>query len=344
MRYEDDDRESNNIDDRRGQGGGGGFRFPGGGGGRGGPGIQIPIGGRGGMSLTSLLILGAIMLFFGINPLDILLGGGGQGFPDIAKPPQQQTGEPGRQAGRNPFDIPSMPGEEPAGAAGPAGQTKAVPKAQDDMRVFISRVLADTEDVWTDVFKSFGRQYKDPKLVLFTSGTQTACGTGVSAMGPFYCPLDQKVYVDLGFFDELKRRFNSPGDFAQAYVIAHEVGHHVQTLLGISDQVQRAKSQVNEREGNRIQVMMELQADCLAGVWANHLTTQSKNRLEQGDIEEGLNAASQIGDDMIQKKMQGRVVPDAFTHGTSAQRVGWFKRGFEAGQMKACDTFRADDL
>ncbi len=340
MRYEDDDRQSDNVDDRRGQGGGP-FRFPGGGG----RGIQIPIGGRGGMSLTSLLILGAIMLFFGINPLDILLGSGGQGFPDIARPPEQSE-PPGRQAGRNPFDIPGMPGEDattrPAGPTGPA--TKPVPKAEDEMKVFISRVLADTEDVWTDVFQSFGRQYKEPKLVLFSGGTQTACGTGVSAMGPFYCPLDQKVYVDLAFYDELKRRFNSPGDFAQAYVIAHEVGHHVQTLLGISDQVQRAKSQVSEREGNRIQVMMELQADCLAGVWANHLNSQSKNRLEQGDIEEGLNAASQIGDDMIQKKTQGRVVPDAFTHGTSAQRVGWFKRGFETGQMKACDTFRADDL
>lgn len=337
MRYEDDDRESKNVDDRRGQGGGG-MRFPGGGGG-----IQIPIGGRGGMSLTTLLILGAIMLFFGINPLDVLLGGGGQ-FPDIQQPPEQSQPQ-GRRADRNPFDIPGMPGEEPnePQARQPAGQ-QPVPKAQDDMKTFISRVLADTEDVWTEVFQGFGKQYKEPKLVLFSGGTQTACGTGVSAMGPFYCPLDQKVYVDLVFYDELKRRFNAPGDFAQAYVIAHEVGHHVQTLLGISDQVQRAKSQVSEREANRIQVMMELQADCLAGVWANHLNSQSKNRLEHGDIEEGLNAASQIGDDMIQKKMQGRVVPDAFTHGTSAQRVGWFKRGFEAGKMNACDTFRADDL
>jgi predicted metalloprotease len=337
MRYEDDDRQSDNVDDRRGRGGGG-FRFPGGGGGRG---IQIPIGGRGGMSLTSLLIIGAIMLFFGINPLDVLLGGGGN-FPDISQPPQRQA-EERAPPGRNPFDIPGMPGEETASQQKPSPDT-SVPKSQDEMKVFISRVLADTEDVWTEVFNSFGKQYREPKLVLFSGGTQTACGTGVSAMGPFYCPLDQKVYVDLAFYDELKRRFNAPGDFAQAYVIAHEVGHHVQTLLGISDQVQRAKSQVSEREANRIQVMMELQADCLAGVWANHLNSQSKNRLEQGDIEEGLNAASQIGDDMIQKKTQGRIVPDAFTHGTSAQRVGWFKRGFVAGQMKACDTFRADEL
>ncbi len=332
MRYEDDDRQSSNVDDRRGQGGGG-FRFPGGGGGRG---IQIPIGGRGGMSITSLLILGAIMLFFGINPLDVLLGGG-QGIPDISNMPQQQQA-PRRTAERNnPFEIPGLPGAEPA------GQEKPVPKATDEMKVFISRVLADTEDVWNQVFQSFGRKYKEPQLVLFSGGTQTACGTGVSAMGPFYCPLDQKVYVDLVFYDELKRRFNAPGDFAQAYVIAHEVGHHVQTLLGISDQVQRAKSRVSEREGNRIQVMMELQADCLAGVWAN-LNDQLKNRLESGDIDEALNAASQIGDDMIQKRTQGRIVPDAFTHGTSAQRQAWFKRGFQSGEMKACDTFKADDL
>ena len=332
MRYEDDDRQSNNVDDRRGQRGGG-LRFPGGG-----RGIQIPIGGRGGMSLTSLLILGAIMLFFGINPLEVLLGGG-QGFPDISSRIPQEQQAPRREANRNPFDIPGLPGSESSGQS----QPQPVPKANDEMKVFISRVLADTEDVWNRVFESFGKKYKEPQLVLFTGGTQTACGTGVSAMGPFYCPLDQKVYVDLAFYDELKRRFNAPGDFAQAYVIAHEVGHHVQTLLGISDQVQRAKSQVSEREGNRIQVMMELQADCLAGVWAN-LNDQLKNRLESGDIEEGLNAASQIGDDMIQKRTQGHVVPDAFTHGSAAQRVEWFKRGYDSGEMKSCDTFKSGAL
>jgi predicted metalloprotease len=332
MRYEDDDRQSNNVEDRRGQGGG--FRFPGGGGGRG---IQIPIGGRGGMSLTSLLILGAIMLFFGINPLDILLGGG-QGFPDISQQiPEQQQQVPRRE--RNPFDIPGLPGGEEA----PGQQAQPVPKAEDEMKVFISRVLADTEDVWNRVFQSVGKKYTEPQLVLFSGGTRTACGVGMSAMGPFYCPLDQKVYVDLAFYDELKRRFNAPGDFAQAYVIAHEVGHHVQTLLGISDQVQRAKARVSEREGNRIQVMMELQADCLAGVWAN-LNDQLKSRLEPGDIDEALNAASQIGDDMIQKRTQGRVVPDAFTHGSAAQRQDWFKRGFQSGQMKSCDTFNSGEL
>src|SRR5690606_17863367 len=184
-------------------------------------------------------------------------------------------------------------------------------------------VLADTEDVWRSVFKSFGREYSDPNLVLFTGGTQTACGMGMSAMGPFYCPLDRKIYIDLEFYDQLKRRFNAPGDFAQAYVIAHEVGHHVQTLLGIAGRVQELKRGMSEREANALQVRMELQADCLAGVWAN-LNHQLKNRLEPGDIDEGLNAASQIGDDMIQKRQQGYVIPDAFTHGSSAQRVRWF--------------------
>jgi predicted metalloprotease len=328
MRYDDDDRQSNNVEDRRGQGGGG-FRFPGGGGG----GMRIPIGGRGGMSFTTLLILGAIMLFFGINPLDVLLGG--KGFPDMQMPQQQEA--PSR-ADRNPFDIPGMPGSDTAGK-----QTPSVPATNDEMGTFTKRVLADTEDVWNRVFESFGKTYKEPKLVMFSGGTQTACGAGMSAMGPFYCPLDQKVYVDLAFYDEMKRRFNAPGDFAQAYVIAHEVGHHVQTLLGISDQVQRAKSKVDEREGNRIQVMMELQADCLAGVWAN-LNDQLKKRLEPGDIDEALNAASQIGDDMIQKRTQGRVVPDAFTHGSAKQRVDWFTRGFKSGEMKACDTFNSGEL
>lgn len=333
MRYDENDRESSNIDDRRGQRGPGGFRFPGGGG----PGIQIPIGGKGGMSLTTLLILGGIMLLFGINPLEVLMGGGQGQFPDISRMPEQTQQVPRRTAERNPFDIPGLPGSRTG--ADPAD----APKAQDEMRKFIARVLADTEDVWNDVFKSAGRKYKEPQLVLFTGATRTACGTGQSAMGPFYCPLDQKVYIDLSFFDELKRRFNAPGDFAQAYVIAHEVGHHVQTLLGIAEEVQRTKQRVSQTEGNRIQVMMELQADCLAGVWA-HLNHQLNNRLEDGDIEEGLNAAKQIGDDMIQKRQQGYVVPDSFTHGTSAQRKDWFTRGFKSGEMKSCDTFNADTL
>ncbi|MFA5951073.1 MAG: neutral zinc metallopeptidase [Hyphomicrobium sp.] len=331
MRYDDNDRQSSNVEDRRGEGGGG-FPFPMG---RGGRGVRIPIGGPGGMSLTTMLILGAIMLFFGINPLEVFLGGGGINIPGMPGMPSTEQTER-RTAQRGPLDIPGLPGSEKSAE----GQ---VPKSDDAMKTFISRVLADTEDVWGRVFKSVGRTYEDPQLVLFTGGTRTSCGTGQTAMGPFYCPLDKKVYLDLAFYDELKRRFNAPGDFAQAYVIAHEVGHHVQTLLGISDKVQAAKQRMDESEANRVQVMMELQADCLAGVWAN-LNDQVKQRLEPGDIDEALNAASQIGDDMIQKRTQGHVVPDAFTHGSAAQRVRWFKRGFEAGNMKSCDTFQASDL
>lgn len=326
MRYDDQDRESSNVEDRRGQRSG--FPFPGG------RGIQIPIGGKGGFSFTTLLILGAIMLFFGINPLDILTGGG-RGF-DVPQMPQMED-RPRPAANRNPFDIPGLPGSGgQAQPSQPGGQS-------DEMGTFVKRVLADTEDVWNRVFQSFGKDYKEPRLVLFSGATQTACGTGMSAMGPFYCPLDQKIYIDLSFYEQLKRRFQAPGDFAQAYVIAHEVGHHVQKLLGIADKVQSLKSRMSERDSNALQVRMELQADCLAGVWAN-LNHQLNNRLEQGDIEEGLNAASAIGDDMIQRKTQGHIVPDAFTHGSSAQRVRWFRQGFESGRMQTCDTFSADRL
>ncbi|MDO9383176.1 MAG: neutral zinc metallopeptidase [Hyphomicrobiaceae bacterium] len=327
MRYDDQDSESSNVEDRRGQGGGG-FRFPGGGG----NGIQIPIGG--GMSLTTLLIIGGIMLLFGINPLDILrggIGGDGGGFNVPQMPRSERTSRPSAD------DIPGLPGS-------PGKQQAGTPKSGDDQKVFIGRVLKDTEDVWSRVFQSFGKKYTNPQLVLFSGGTRTACGVGQSAMGPFYCPIDQKIYVDLAFYDELSRRFKAPGDFAQAYVIAHEVGHHVQLQLGIAEKVQELKERSgDERQANALQVRMELQADCLAGVWAN-LNNQMKNRLQDGDIEEGLNAASQIGDDMIQRKTQGRVVPDAFTHGSSAQRTRWFKQGFESGQMQSCDTFNAQDL
>ena len=211
------------------------------------------------------------------------------------------------------------------------------------MKVFIGRVLADTEKVWNKVFESFGENYQEPQLVIFSRGTRTACGVGQTQMGPFYCPLDKKIYIDLAFYDELKRRFNAPGDFAQAYVVAHEVGHHVQTLLGIADKVQGLKRRMDERESNALQVRMELQADCLAGVWAN-LNHQLNNRLEPGDIEEGLRAANAIGDDMIQKKTQGYVVPDAFTHGSAEQRMRWFTNGYKSGKMQSCDTFNTDDL
>lgn len=311
MRYDDSDRESSNIEDRRGQPGG--FRFPGGG-------VRIPIGG-GGMSITTLLIIGALMMFMGINPLDVLLGTGGRiDMPQL--PRAERPAAPGQT------NIPGLPGS-------PQSQTAS----EDQMKVFVSRVLADTEDVWTAVFKSFGRTYTDPELVLYSGMTSTACGAGQAAMGPFYCPLDQKVYVDLAFYNELKRKFNVSGDFAEAYVIAHEVGHHVQDQLGILKKVQELKSSApDETTANEIQVRTELQADCLAGVWAN-LNDQMKHRLQPGDVEEALNAATQIGDDMIQKRTMGRVIPDAFTHGTAEQRVRWFKAGLESGRMDSCDTF-----
>jgi predicted metalloprotease len=211
------------------------------------------------------------------------------------------------------------------------------------MKRFVSQVLADTEDVWNRVFTGIGRRYSEPSMVLFSDATRTACGTGVTAMGPFYCPLDRKIYIDLSFYDELKRRFEAPGDFAQAYVIAHEVGHHVQKLLGIADKVQELKASLDQRSANALQVRMELQADCLAGVWAN-LNDQLKSRLQPGDIEEGLNAASQIGDDMMQRRIAGRIVPDAFTHGSSEQRVTWFRAGLESGDPGRCDTFTSSSL
>lgn len=217
------------------------------------------------------------------------------------------------------------------------------PPANDQQSRFVSMVLADTEDTWTDLFKQAGLRYQDPKLVLFSGSTPTSCGMGQSAMGPFYCPPDQKVYIDLRFYDDLQRRFGAPGDFAQAYVVAHEIGHHVQNLLGIADKVSAAQRRMNKVQANQLSVRMELQADCYAGVWAHH-AHQARQILEAGDIEEGLRAASAIGDDQIQKRTQGYVVPEGFTHGTSAQRVEWFKRGLTTGNMNACDTFQAGGL
>lgn len=325
MRYGDQDRESQNVEDRRSERGPM-FRFPGRfPGGAEGTRIQIPLGG--GISLSTLLIIGVIMLLLGINPLDLLSEGQ---YPQVPQMPQSEVPKaPGRQASRGP-EIPGLPGGTSV-------------RTEDDMKRFVSQVLADTEDVWTQVFAGFGKRYPEPAMVLFTGATRTACGTGVAQMGPFYCPLDRKIYIDLSFYDLLKRRFEAPGDFAQAYVIAHEVGHHVQKLLGIADKVQELKMQSDETDANALQVRMELQADCLAGVWAN-LNDQVKNRLQPGDVEEGLNAASQIGDDMIQRRTQGQVVPDAFTHGSSAQRVRWFKRGLEGGEVAQCDTFNTSSL
>ena len=213
------------------------------------------------------------------------------------------------------------------------------PPGQEELADFVSVVLADTEDTWNPIFAAAGRRYEEPQLVLFTGQVQSACGIAGAAMGPFYCPGDHKVYIDLSFYDELKRRFRAPGDFAQAYVIAHEVGHHVQNLLGISREVQMMQARAgSEAEANDYSVRLELHADCLAGIWG-HFTERERNMLEAGDLEEALNAASAIGDDRIQRESTGRVAPDSFTHGTSAQRVKWFRIGFETGDVDQCDTF-----
>ncbi|HEX6913709.1 MAG TPA: neutral zinc metallopeptidase [Chitinophagaceae bacterium] len=213
--------------------------------------------------------------------------------------------------------------------------------AQDQLAGFTRVVLADTEDVWNKLFSGQGKDYIEPKLVLFTGSDQSGCGFANAATGPFYCPADSKIYIDLSFFQELKGRFGAPGDFAMAYVIAHEVGHHVQHLLGITGEVDQMRGRLSETEMNRLSVRLELQADFLAGVWAHH-AQKMKQMLEQGDIEEALGAANAIGDDRLQKQSQGYVVPDAFTHGTSAQRMYWFKKGFETGDLKQGDTFNSE--
>lgn len=232
-----------------------------------------------------------------------------------------------------------MGGGEPAAVQ----QQAQRPPADDEMARFVSTVLADTEDVWRTKFKEAGSQYRDPKLVLFRGAVPTACGTGQSAMGPFYCPSDQKVYIDLRFYEVMKSRLGAPGDFAQAYVIAHEVGHHVQNLMGITGKMDGMRGRVSEAQYNQMSVRVELQADCFAGVWA-HDAQAARQVLEQGDVEEALNAASQIGDDALQRKSQGTVVPESFTHGTSAQRARWFRRGLQTGSVSQCDTFQAREL
>jgi len=211
------------------------------------------------------------------------------------------------------------------------------------MGEFVSVVLADTEDAWHGLFKGMNRSYKEPTLVMFSGSVKSACGFAQAAMGPFYCPSDHKVYIDLSFYRDLKLRHKAPGDFAQAYVIAHEVGHHVQTLLGISTKVHQAKRKVSKAEGNKLSVMQELQADCFAGVWANR-TERAKRFIEQGDIEEALNAASAIGDDRLQKQSRGYVTPESFTHGSSKQRMRWFRLGLEQGSIAQCNTFKARSL
>jgi predicted metalloprotease len=228
------------------------------------------------------------------------------------------------------------------GAVSNVGTTDTSSLSGEDRELadFVSVVLADTEDTWNGIFASEGFDYREPTLVLFTDAVDSGCGFAQSAMGPFYCPLDEKVYIDLGFYRDLRDRYGAPGDFAQAYVIAHEVGHHVQNIQGISDQVRDAQQGVSQTEANRLSVMQELQADCLAGVWA-HNADRARNILEQGDVEEALNAASSIGDDRLQMQSQGRVTPDSFTHGTSEQRSSWFRAGLESGDTDSCNTFEA---
>jgi predicted metalloprotease len=276
----------------------------GGGGGFGG----LPIGGRS-VGLGTIVVALVAGWIFGINPLTLIgaLSGGG-GAPVV----QQQSA------------------------------TRA-PPADDRTTHFVRAVLADTEDVWTDIFKQSGSAYQAPTLVLFTGQTQTACGRGQSAMGPFYCPGDRKVYIDLGFFDTLKRQLGAPGEFAQAYVISHEVGHHVQNLLGISGKVDAMRGRLSEADANALSVRVELQADCFAGVWANHAQA-SRQILENGDIQSAMNAAQKIGDDALQRSAGRAVVPDSFTHGTSAQRQRWFSNGIQSGSIKSCDTFKTRNL
>jgi predicted metalloprotease len=226
----------------------------------------------------------------------------------------------------------------------PVGQGPGVvDPAEEQRKEFVGVVLADTEEVWHKLFRQMGRQYTEPKLVLFRGRVESACGLASSAVGPFYCPTDQKVYIDLQFFEELSKRFGAPGDFAQAYVIAHEVGHHVQQLLGTSDWVHAQRDRLSKAEFNQLSVRMELQADFLAGVWAHH-AQKMRNILEEGDVEEAINAAQAIGDDRLQRQSQGYVVPDSFTHGTSQQRATWFRRGFRTGDIDQGDTFSAEEL
>ena len=240
--------------------------------------------------------------------------------------------------GQNPLDLIEVINTAPPVTDGGGREGMPAESANDPQSRFVRVVLADTEDTWQRVFSGMGREYALPRLVLFTDQVQSACGFQSAAVGPFYCPLDSRVYLDLGFFAELDRRFGAPGDFAQAYVIAHEIGHHVQNLLGISDTVHKARSRLSPEEGNALSVRLELQADCLAGVWGHH-SSRDRELLEPGDVEEGLAAAAAIGDDRLQRRATGTVQPESWTHGSSEQRVQWLRRGLESGNLKHCDTF-----
>ncbi len=305
-------RQSSNVDDRRGRGRQTGFRLPQR---RASTGrrMRLPTGGRGrkaggGGIVAILVIVGVAWLVFGINPMTLLGGLAGQGGGVTT---QQYDNGPSR----------------------PAPSTQA----QTEMKQFISTVLAETEDTWNAIFSNSGRDYEEPRLVLFTGQVRSACGFASAASGPFYCPGDSQVYIDLSFYDELRKRFKAPGDFAQAYVLAHEVGHHVQNLLGVLPKFNKARRNMSKADANAMSVRVELQADCYAGIWGYN--ARREGLLERGDLDEALNAATQIGDDAIQKRIQGYVVPESFSHGTSEQRKYWFKRGFESGNPRDCDTF-----
>lgn len=328
-------RRSSNVSDQRGAGGGlggglGGLGGLGGGLGRGG-------GGMGGGILSLLLsrlgfkgILILVVIFFalkfmGIDPLALLAGSGGiSRDSDVFS--QSQSG--GATSGTT-----------------TSGVTSTGNVSEDELADFTSVILGSTEDTWRDIFAQSGATYRNPVLVMFDGSVQSACGYAQSAMGPFYCPGDSKVYIDLDFYRDLAERFAAPGDFAQAYVIAHEVGHHIQNLIGVEEKTRRQRQSLGEAEANALSVRVELQADCFAGIWAYHLGVKNQDlQLEDGDIEEGLTAASAIGDDRLQQQSSGRIVPDSFTHGSSDQRVRWFKTGFSSGNPDACDTFGASQL
>jgi len=301
MRWEDY-RRSDNVEDRRDERGG----FETGG-------MQIPLG-RGGLGIGGLIIVGIIALALGIDP-SVLIGN----FDQVMNQPQFQ------QPGRAPTPTRPRPTTQPTDQTGR----------------FVAAVLAQTEDVWKQVFKQSGQTYKEPRLVLFANAVQTACGFGQAATGPFYCPQDQRVYLDISFFRTLRERFKAPGDFAAAYVVAHEVGHHVQNLMGIMPRVMQDRQRLPPAQANALSVRLELQADCFAGVWAFYADTKLKV-LEPGDVEKALAAASAIGDDRLQRQSQGRVVPESFTHGTSAQRQAWFTTGVKTGSVQRCNTFAPD--
>ncbi|MEO0328183.1 MAG: neutral zinc metallopeptidase [Pseudomonadota bacterium] len=305
---------SSNVNDERGRSGGG-IGFPGGmtrGGG-----MRIPMGrsrGGGGMGIGTLIIIGVVLWFLGINPLKLLGGGlggdlGGGFAPQTPSPQTQQRTQP----------------------------------AQDDeMKAFVETILGSTEETWTKIFNDYGKSYPKPKLNLFSGQVRSACGLASSASGPFYCPGDSEVYIDLSFYRQLEQEFQAGGDFAQAYVLAHEVGHHVQNVIGVLPQFNKMRRSMGKVEANKMSVKVELQADCFAGIWGHFV--EREGWLERGDLEEALVAATQIGDDTIQKRTQGYVVPESFNHGTSEQRRFWFRRGFEAGRIESCDTFKAKKL